>query len=251
MEQFVRTAMLLGSGGLARLAKARVAVFGLGGVGGHAAEALVRSGIGAIDLIDRDRVALSNLNRQLIATRATVDMLKTEAMTQRLREINPEARITGHPMFYLPETADLLDLRCFDYVLDAVDTVSAKLTLAQRAAEAGTPIISAMGAGNKLDPTLLRVADISETTVDPLARVMRRELRRRGIGRLKVVYSTEPAMTPDAGEGADGQGEPGRRATPGSVAFVPSVMGLIMAGEVVKDIALNRLNRPLRAEEAT
>lgn len=246
MEQFERSAMLLGAEGIGRLEKARVAVFGLGGVGGHAAEALVRSGVGAIDLIDRDRVALSNLNRQLIATRETVGRLKTEAMAERLRAINPEARITAWPMFYLPETADSIDLRRYDYVLDAVDTVTAKLTLILRAAEADTPIISAMGAGNKLDPTLLRVADISRTSVDPLARIMRKELRRRGIERLKVVCSTEPPLAPETPPGG---GESGRRATPGSVAFVPSVMGLIMAGEVVKDIALNRLNRPLRAEE--
>ena len=249
MNPFSRTALLLGQEGMERLGRARVAVFGLGGVGGHAAEALARSGVGALDLVDRDRVSLTNLNRQVIALRSTVGRLKTDVMAERLREINPDLSLRLHPVFYLPDTADELPLSEYDYVVDAVDTVTAKLTLITRAREAGVPIISALGAGNKLDPTRLRVSDLSETQVDPLARILRKELRKRGIPSLKVVWSDEPPIPvpPDAGAEED----PRRRSTPGSTAFVPSVMGMIIAGEVVKDIAFNRLNKPLRTEVRT
>ena len=230
-DMFSRTRMLLGDAAMDRLKAARVAVFGIGGVGGHAMEALARSGVGALDLVDSDRVALSNLNRQIIATRDTLGMLKVEAAKARVLSINPECEVRTWPIFYLPETADRFDFTEYDYVVDAIDTVAGKLQLIQAAKAAGTPVISSMGAGNKLDPTAFRVADISETSVCPLARVMRRELRRRGIEHVKVVDSTEPALSPAPAE------EPtGRRATPGSVAFVPSVAGLILAGEVIKDI---------------
>ena len=235
-DMFSRTRMLLGDEAMERLARARVAVFGIGGVGGHAVEALARSGIGALDLIDSDRVVLSNLNRQIIATRDTLGMLKVDAAKARVLSINPECEVRTWPIFYLPETADRFDFRQYDYVVDAIDTVAGKLQLIQAAKAAGTPIISCMGAGNKLDPTAFRVADISETSVCPLARVMRRELRKRGIPALKVVYSTEPALTPQHDPTAPPE-ETRRRATPGSVAFVPSVAGLILAGEVIKDIA--------------
>ena len=233
-DMFSRTRMLLGDQALDRLGQARVAVFGIGGVGGHAVEALARSGVGALDLIDSDRVVLSNLNRQLVATRDTLGMLKVEAAKARVLSINPECEVRTWPIFYLPETADRFDFTEYDYVVDAIDTVAGKLQLIQAAKAAGTPVISSMGAGNKLDPTAFRVADISETSVCPLARVMRRELKKRGIEHVKVVYSTEPALSPAPAE------EPtGRRATPGSVAFVPSVAGLIIAGEVIKDIIKN------------
>ena len=231
-DMFSRTRMLLGDEAMERLARARVAVFGIGGVGGHAVEALARSGIGALDLIDSDRVVLSNLNRQIIATRDTLGMLKVDAAKARVLSINPDCAVRTWPIFYLPETASQFDFSAYDYVVDAIDTVAGKLQLIEAAKAAGTPIISSMGAGNKLDPTAFRVADISETSVCPLARVMRRELKKRGIDHVKVVYSTEPALSPAPTD------EPtSRRATPGSVAFVPSVAGLILAGEVIKDIA--------------
>ena len=249
MGQFSRTELLLGKEGLGRLSAARVAVFGIGGVGGYAAEALVRSGIGAIDLIDDDRVCLSNLNRQVIALHSTIGRLKVDVMRDRLLDINPGLKAVAHALFYLPETADVLDLSVYDYVIDAVDTVKAKLELACRAAELKMPIISAMGAGNKLDPARLRVADIYDTSVCPLARVMRGELRKRGIKRLKVVYSTEEALTLQMEEEINLQEKdicpPGsirggkeRRSIPGSTAFVPPAMGLMIAGEVVRDIVL-------------
>ena len=231
-DMFSRTRMLLGEAAMARLAQARVAVFGVGGVGGYVVEALARSGVGALDLVDSDRVALSNLNRQIIATRDTLGMLKVEAARARVLSVNPDCRVTVYPLFYLPETADRFDFSRFDYVVDAIDTVAGKLQLIQAAKAAGVPVISSMGAGNKLDPTAFRVADVSETSVCPLARVMRRELRKRGIEHVKVVYSTEPPLTP-----APAEEDSHRRATPGSVAFVPAVAGLILAGEVIKDIA--------------
>ncbi len=259
MDQFSRTALLLGRPALQRLRQARVAVFGLGGVGGSAAEVLARSGLGAIDLVDDDKVCLTNLNRQVIATHDTLGQPKVEACRDRLLAIHPELRVTCHPLFYTPETADQIDLSLFDYVIDAIDTVTAKLTLITRATALGVPVVSAMGAGNKLDPTRFEVADIADTSVCPLARVMRRELRKRGIGHLKVVYSREEALTPvpeevedtplsDGPEAEPERGGASRRATPGSVAFVPPVMGMILGGEVVKDIALNRLHCPLVAE---
>lgn len=231
-DMFSRTRMLLGDEAMARLARARVAVFGVGGVGGYAVEALARSGVGALDLIDSDRVALSNLNRQIVATRDTLGMLKVDAAKARVLSINPDCTVRVFPVFYLPETADQFDFSQYDYVVDAIDTVAGKLQLIEAAKAANVPVISSMGAGNKLDPTAFRVADIAETSVCPLARVMRRELKKRGVGHVKVVYSTEPALSP-----APSSEETDSRATPGSVAFVPAVAGLILAGEVVKDIA--------------
>lgn len=242
MDQFVRSRLLLGSAGMERLARARVAVFGLGGVGGAAAEALARSGIGALDIFDNDRVALSNINRQIIAVRSTLGMDKTQAMKDRLLDINPELKVEARNLFYLPETAGEVDLSRYDYVLDAIDTVKAKLELACRAQALGVRLISAMGAGNKLDPSRLKVADIYETSVCPLARVMRAELRRRGIPSLKVVYSTEEALVPkreEAGEDESINPASSRRATPGSMAFVPPVMGMMMAGVAVREIVFS------------
>lgn len=233
-EQFARTGMLLGEDAVERLAGARVAVFGLGGVGGYVVEALCRAGVGALDLIDKDEISLSNLNRQLLATHDTVGMPKTQAARQRIAQINPACVVREFPMFYLPETADALDFRDYDYIVDAVDTVAAKLALVQRAAECGTPIISCMGTGNKLDPTAFQVADISKTSMCPLARVMRRELGRRGIRHLKVVYSQEEAIKPTGWE--EEAAALGKRQIPGSVSFVPGAAGLILAGEVIKDI---------------
>ncbi len=233
-EQFARTGMLLGEDAVERLAGARVAVFGLGGVGGYVVEALCRAGVGALDLIDKDEISLSNLNRQLLATHDTVGMPKTQAARQRIAQINPACVVREFTMFYLPETADALDFRDYDYIVDAVDTVAAKLALVQRAAECGTPIISCMGTGNKLDPTAFQVADISKTSMCPLARVMRRELGRRGIRHLKVVYSQEEAIKPTGWE--EEAAALGKRQIPGSVSFVPGAAGLILAGEVIKDI---------------
>lgn len=233
-ELFVRTEMLFGEEAMKKFASSRVAVFGIGGVGGHAAEALVRSGIGNIELIDADTVCQSNINRQLFATTKNIGRLKTEAAKERLLEINPEINITVKSIFYLPENADEFDFTQYDYIIDAVDTVAAKLSLAQKAQLAGTPIISSMGAGNKLDPTLLEVADIYKTSVCPLAKVMRTECRKRGIKKLKCVYSKEIPMKPKE---VFSEEKSTRRQTPGSVAFVPSVAGLIIAGEVLKDLA--------------
>ncbi len=239
-EQFVRTEAVFGTQAMERLARARVAVFGIGGVGGHAVDALARSGIGALDLFDDDTVSLSNINRQLVATHATLGRRKTEVMREHILNINPDCIVTTHNFFYLPETADRVDLREYDHIIDAVDTVTAKLELICRADQAGVPIISSMGAGNKLDPTRFEVADIYKTSVDPLARIMRRELKKRGIRRLKVVYSKEepsaPRMEIKGDSTAERPGKP-KEQTPGSVAFVPSVAGLILAGEVLKDLA--------------
>lgn len=224
-SRFERTEQLLGSENMEKLAKSRVAVFGVGGVGGYVVEALARCGIGMLDLIDNDIVAPSNLNRQIIATAGTLGRAKVEAARDRVKDINPDCRVNIYKIFYLPETADSFDFREYDYVVDAIDTVTGKLMLAEQARASKTPLISSMGTGNKLDPTALKVADIYETKVCPLAKVMRRELRRRGIESLKVVYSEE---------------EPLRRGSPpGSVSFVPSVAGLIIAGEVVRDLIGN------------
>lgn len=231
---FSRTELLLGHDAMERLYRARVAVFGLGGVGGMAAEALCRSGVGALDLIDKDTVSLTNLNRQIFATMDAVGRPKVEAARDRLLSINPDLKLTLWQCFYLPETAAQFDFTQYDYIIDAIDTVTGKLQLAQEAARCGTPIISSMGTGNKLDPTAFRVADITETRYCPLSRVMRKELRKRGIEHLKVVYSEEIALTPSE---SDEQPEQGRRSIPGSTAFVPPTAGLILAGEVVKDIA--------------
>ena len=230
-----------------KLASARVAIFGIGGVGGYAAEGLVRSGIGALDLIDDDKVCLTNLNRQIIATRKTVGKYKVDVMQERIFEINPNAAVTTYKTFYTPETSGEFDFTRYDYIVDAIDTVTGKIEMIVRADQANTPIISSMGAGNKLNPTAFEVTDIYKTSVCPLARVMRRELKARGIRKLKVVYSKEPAMTPiESGENSCSGHcvcPPGtartctrRRQIPGSVAFVPSVAGLIIAGEIVKDL---------------
>ena len=236
--QFLRTEMLLGKAAMEKLAHSRVAVFGVGGVGGYVAEALVRSGIGCIDLIDHDRVSLTNLNRQIIATQKTVGRYKVDVMKERILEINPDAVVHTDPCFFLPENSGDFDFSLYSYVVDAVDTVTAKIELAQKAERTGVPVISSMGAGNKLDPTAFEVADIYQTSVCPLAKVMRRELKKRGVAKLKVVYSKETPLQPQ--EVCLPQGEhmsAGRRALPGSVAFVPSVAGLIIAGEVIKDLA--------------
>ena len=240
-NQFTRTELLVGAAALERLARCRVAVFGVGGVGGYAVEALARSGVGALDLIDNDTVCLSNLNRQIIALHSTIGQYKVDAAAARVRDIHPACAVTVHKTFYLPETRDQFDFTQYDYVVDAIDTVKGKLALVEQAREAGVPIICSMGAGNKLDPTAFRVADIYQTSVCPLARVMRTECRKRGIRHLKVVYSTEPPISPCATPEALGEapGAP-RRSTPGSVAFVPSVAGLIIAGEVVKDLIGNQ-----------
>jgi tRNA A37 threonylcarbamoyladenosine dehydratase len=230
-EQHSRTALLLGEPAIDRLANARVAVFGVGGVGGYVAEALARAGVGALDLIDSDTVSVSNLNRQIIALHSTVGRLKVDVMAERIRDINPDCRVRALPLFYLPEMAGEFDFSAYDYIADAIDTVSAKLDLAVRAHEAGTPIIAAMGAGNKLDAAAFEVADIAKTSVCPLARVMRIELRKRGINHMKVVYSKEEPHTPTATQ-ADGP----RRQAPGSVSFVPGAAGLVMAGEIIKDL---------------
>lgn len=230
-EIFSRTELLLGTKGVAKLGQSKVAIFGVGGVGGYVAEALARSGVGAFLLVDKDVVSLSNINRQIIATTRTVGMPKTQAMKERILEINPEAQVEIKECFFLPETAVEFDFTQYDYVVDAVDTVTAKLELVMQAEAAGVPIISSMGAGNKLDPTQFEVADIYKTSVCPLARVMRRELKKRGIKKLKVVYSKEEAMTPKVI-----LSDESKRVIPGSVAFVPSVAGLIIAGEVIKDL---------------
>ena len=240
-EQFARTALLLGEEGVERLERARVAVFGIGGVGGYTVEALARSGVGHFLLVDSDRVALSNLNRQIIATLDTVGRYKTQVMKERILSINPDAEVETRECFFLPENAEEFDFSGLDYVVDAVDTVTAKLELILRARRFGVPVISSMGAGNKLDASRLEVADIYQTSVCPLARVMRRELKARGVDRLKVVYSREEARKPPADKFLPSSGgtetpAPGRRAVPGSVVFVPGAAGLILAGEVVKDL---------------
>ena len=235
-EQFERTALLLGQDGMEKLAAARVAVFGLGGVGGYAAEALIRSGLGAIDLVDSDRISLSNLNRQIFATHDTVGQYKVDAAAARLAAIAPDAAIRKFPVFYTAETADEFDFTQYDYVIDAIDTVSCKLTLVRQAQAAGTSVISSMGTGNKMDPAALSVSDISKTVVCPLARIMRKELRRQGIRHLKVVYSKESPL-PTVDRTPSGELPPeGRRAIPGSNAFVPCAAGLLIAAEVVRDL---------------
>ncbi len=236
IHPFSRTELLLGSEGLERLKRARVAVFGIGGVGSYVVEALARSGIGALDLVDHDEVALSNINRQLIATYDTVGRKKVEIAKQRVLCINPDIEVRMWPTFYHAETANQFDFSQYDYIVDAIDTVTGKIELIMQAQRAGVPIISSMGAGNKLDATAFRVADIYQTSVCPLARVMRRELRKRGVTSLKVVYSEEVPVVPFALEETETKGQYGKQA-PGSIAFVPSVAGLIAAGEVIKDLA--------------
>ena len=233
-SQFSRTELLLGSDAMERLYKARVAVFGIGGVGGYAVEALARSGIGTLDLFDHDTVSLTNLNRQIIATHAPVGMPKGEAARQRILAINPNAIVNAHQVFYTPDTADQFDFTKYDYIIDAIDTVTGKLCIIQNAVAAGVPVISCMGTGNKLDASALQVTDISKTTFCPLARIMRKELRKRGIEHLKVVYSTEEALTPVGAE--EEAAALGKRTIPGSTAFVPGAAGLILAGEVIRDL---------------
>ena len=234
-ERFSRTERLFGKAAMVRLKNVRVAVFGLGGVGGYAVEALARSGVGALDLVDDDAVSLTNLNRQILATEHTLGMSKVDAAEQRVLSINLECRVRKYKMFFLPETAEMFDFEQYDYIVDAVDTVAAKIALAERASASGVPIICAMGAGNKIDPAAFEVADLSETSVCPLARVMRKELKKRGIEHLKVVYSREKPLRPLAPAGEESGDHP-RRDVPASNAFVPGVAGLILAGEVVMDL---------------
>lgn len=238
-ERFSRSRALLGKEAMETLAASRVAVFGLGGVGGHCAEALARAGIGALDLFDGDSIALSNCNRQMFATEQTLGMRKVQAAKERIALLSPRCRVTAHDLFVLPETVGAIDFSAFGYVVDAIDTVSGKLAILEHARLAGIPAISAMGAGNKLDATRFEVAPVEETSVCPLARVMRRELKKRGISGIKAVYSKEEPRLPHFGEGetqsGDADGAP-RKAIPGSVSFVPAVMGLLLAGEVIKDL---------------
>lgn len=247
LNQFSRTELLIGKDGVEKLQNARVAVFGIGGVGGFVVEALARCGIGTFDLIDDDKVCLTNINRQIIATRKTVGRYKVEVMKERILDINPDAQVHTHQCFFLPENADQFDFKTYDYVVDAVDTVTAKLSIIIKAKEAKVPVISCMGVGNKLDPSRLQITDIYKTTMCPLAKVMRHELKRRSVKKLKVLFSTEKAITPmdDATDscrtncicppGAEHKCTE-KRAIPGSISFVPSVAGLMIAGEVVHDI---------------
>ena len=228
-NQFSRTELIFGREAMETLAKSRVAVFGIGGVGGYTVEALVRSGVGALDLIDNDRVSLSNINRQIIATHKTVGMYKVDAAAERIAEINPDTVVRTYKTFYMPDTADQFDFTQFDYIVDAIDTVKGKLALVENANAAGVPIISSMGAGNKVDPTAFEVTDIYKTSVCPLARVMRNELKRRGIKRLKVVYSKEQPITPGESDEELPEGS-SRRQVQGSYAIVPSTVVLIIAG---------------------
>ena len=243
MDQFSRTQLLLGPDGMQRLKNARVAVFGLGGVGGYVVEALARSGVGTLELIDHDTVSVTNLNRQILATWDTVGMQKAEVAAQRVRAICPQIQAIPRTLFFSPETKAEFNFSQYDYVVDAIDTVTGKLALVAAAQEAGTPVISCMGAGNKLDASAFRVADLYETSVCPLARIMRKECRKRGINKLKVVYSQEEPLIPDlpAEDPAWAELPEGRNALPGSVAFAPAAAGLLLAGEVIQDIAFNRI----------
>lgn len=231
MEEFSRTEMLIGKAGVEKLQRAHVAVFGVGGVGGYVIEALARSGVGQLTIVDNDTVSESNINRQIIALHSTVGKRKTEVMAQRLKDINQNIRVTTRELFFLPETP--FDFTPYDYVVDAIDTVSGKIAIVERAKAAGVPVISAMGAGNKLDPTAFAVADIQKTSVCPLARVMRRELKKRGVKGVKVVYSKEEPRAPIVSEKTQ-SGKP----VPASIAFAPSVMGLLIASEVIKDLLI-------------
>lgn len=244
-ERLSRTEMLLGEEGIERLKKAHVAVFGVGGVGGYIVEALARSGVGELTLVDSDTVAESNINRQIIASYDTLGMYKVEAAAYRVRSVNPGCIVHERREFYLPENSCTFDFTQYTYVADAIDTVSGKISLIMQAKEAGVPVISAMGAGNKLDPTVFEVTDIYKTSVCPLAAVMRRELRKRGVDSLKCVYSKEPAMRPRTETDENGAG---RKIPPGSTAFVPGVSGLIIAGEIIKDITSGKLPQPTSAQ---
>ena len=235
-EEFSRAALLLGEEALQRLGKAHVAVFGVGGVGSFCCEALARAGIGSLSLFDSDTVARSNINRQIIALQSTVGRPKTEVMAERISDINPAAAVVSHPVFYSAENAEDFPLERYDFIVDAIDTVAGKIAIIEKANEAGVPVISSMGAGNKTDPTAFKVADLYDTSVCPLAKVMRKECKKRALKNVKVVYSTEKAVkqksTPDSDDV-----NPCRRSTPGSLSFVPSVAGLIIAGEVIKDVS--------------
>ncbi len=231
VNQFSRTELLVGATGVEKLRRARVAVFGVGGVGGYVVEALARAGVGALDLIDNDTVSLSNINRQIIALHSTIGKAKVEVAAERAKDINPDIKITTHNCFYLPETKEQFDFTQYDYVADAVDTVAAKIAIVEQAYAARVSIISAMGAGNKLDAGAFKVADISKTSVCPLAKVMRKELHRRGINHLKTVYSQEPPLSPLASDEVST-----KRQTPGSISYVPPLVGLLMAGEIIKDL---------------
>ena len=234
IEQFSRTQLLLGEEAMDKLRNARVAVFGIGGVGGYTVEALARCGVGQLDLIDSDTVSVSNINRQILATHSTVGRLKVDVAKDRILDINPGCVVRTYPCFYLPDTADQFDFTQYDYIVDCIDTVTGKLQLVERAAAVNTPIICSMGTGNKLDPAAFQVADISKTSMCPLARIMRKELKKRGINHLKVVYSQEEALTPVGAE--EEMKLTGKRQIPGSVSFVPGTAGLILAGEVIKDL---------------
>ena len=235
LTQFSRTELLLGKDAMNRLAGVRVAVFGIGGVGGYVCEALVRSGVGAFDLIDDDKVCLTNLNRQIIATRKTVGRYKTEVMKERMLDINPDVDVRMHNCFFLPENADEFPFEDYDYVVDAVDTVTAKIALVMKAQEMGVPIISSMGTGNKLHPEMFEITDITKTSVCPLCKVMRKELKNRGIGHLKVVYSKEKPIDTSGRDTGEDAGV--RRSIPGSISFTPPVAGLLIAGEVIRELA--------------
>lgn len=238
-EQLSRTKMLIGSHGIECLAESRVAVFGVGGVGGYTVEALARSGVGTLDIIDNDRISISNLNRQIIALRSTVGKYKVDVAAERIADINPDIKVNVHRTFYIPEKAEDFDFSAYDYVVDAIDTVTGKISIIVEAEKAGTPVISSMGAGNKLEPAAFKVADIYDTSVCPLAKVMRRELRKRGVKSLKVVYSEEVPMTPvlHAEDDREDFEQKGKKRIPGSIAFVPAAAGLIAAGEVIKDLS--------------
>lgn len=239
MNPFSRTALLLGDESMKKLKSAKVAVFGLGGVGGYVVEALARSGIGALELIDHDTISQTNLNRQLLATCSTVGLYKADVAKARALDINPEMDVTARKTFFSPDTASQFDFSGYSYVVDAIDTVTGKLALVTAAQNAGVPIISSMGTGNKLDPTKFQIADITKTSVCPLARIMRKECAKRGIRHLKVLFSTEDPVEPTPDERLQEELPEGRRALPGSVAFVPSVAGLIIAGQVIKDLTKN------------
>ncbi|HKM34905.1 MAG TPA: tRNA threonylcarbamoyladenosine dehydratase [Lachnospiraceae bacterium] len=237
MDEFSRTRLLIGDAALKKLQRSSVLLFGVGGVGGYAAEALARSGVGSITLVDNDKVSLTNLNRQIIALHSTIDRYKTEVMKERILDINPNAQVNAYNCFFLPENANQFDFTKYDYVIDAVDTVTAKIEIIIQAKNAGTPVISSMGAGNKLDATKLQITDIYQTTMCPLAKVMRKELRLRGVKKLNVVYSIEPVIKPIEAE--DVREQSNKRVIPGSIAFIPSVAGLMLAGEVIRDLITN------------
>lgn len=247
LNEFSRTQLLYGKDAITKLARSRIAVFGIGGVGGYVVEALARSGVGALDLIDDDKVCLTNINRQIIATRKTIGKYKVDVAEERIKDISPSCKVTTYKTFYLPETQDQFDFSLYDYVVDAIDTVTGKLTIIENAKKLNVPVISSMGAGNKVNPSLFEVADLYETSICPLAKVMRRECRKRGIDSLKVVYSKEPPIRPVEDMSVSSSEEcicpsgaerksTERRAIPGSTAFVPSVVGLIIAGEVINDL---------------